>query len=85
MFKVRYLIHFIAILTKLFEKAILGSSMDGQGNSRHQAITGQGSMQLDGAGTPKEPQSGAMEPWAQGHGRCHPSIISCWTKHGACL
>lgn len=32
-----------------------------------------------GAGTPKEPQIGAMEPRAQGHGRCHLSNMSCRT------
>jgi hypothetical protein len=40
---------------------------------------------MDGAGTTKEPQIEAMEPRAQGHSRCHPSIISCRTKHGVCL
>ncbi|KAM7327719.1 hypothetical protein ACRRTK_014086 [Alexandromys fortis] len=48
--------------------------MGRQGNSRHWAITGQGNVQFEEAGTPKEPQIGMMEPRAQGHGRYHPSI-----------
>lgn len=48
--------------------------MGRQGNSRHWAITGQGNVQSEEAGTPKEPQIGVMEPRAQGHGRYQPSI-----------
>lgn len=48
--------------------------MGRQGNSRHGAITGQGNVQSEEAGTPKEPQTGVMEPRAQGHGRYQPYI-----------
>lgn len=48
--------------------------MGRQGNSRHGAIIGQGNVQSEEAGTPKEPQTGVMEPRAQGHGRYQPSI-----------
>lgn len=48
--------------------------MGRQGNSRHGAITGQGNVQSEEAGTPKEPQTGVMEPRTQGHGRYQPSI-----------